>query len=68
MKTKENITRIFGDTDIRTNLDSEKKDYWFSVVDTIKALKYWNDLKIKIHNEGSELYENIVQLKIKTKI
>ena len=27
--------------------------------------KYWNDLKIKLKNEGSELSENIGQLKMK---
>lgn len=27
---------------------------------------YWSDLKRKIKQEGSELYENIVQLKIKS--
>jgi hypothetical protein len=26
--------------------------------------RYWSDLKIKLHNEGSQLYEEIVQLKM----
>jgi hypothetical protein len=43
------------------------------VVDIINALaepkkprKYWNDLKRKLHNEGSELSEKIGQLKMKS--
>ena len=27
--------------------------------------RYWSDLKIKLKKEGSEVYENIVQLKMK---
>jgi hypothetical protein len=41
-----------------------------SVVDIVAALtgssipkRYWSDLKIKLNNEGSEVYEKIVQLK-----
>lgn len=43
-------------------MDSEKEDYYFSVVDVIgvltessRARKYWSDLKNKLKNEGSEL-------------
>ena len=49
----------------------EIEDYYFSVVDVISVLtdssrprKYWNDLKIKLIKEGSELSENIGQLKM----
>lgn len=72
-ESKKGITKIFGDTNIRTVWDSEKEDYWFSVVDVIEALtessnprRYWSDLKIKLNNEGSELYEKIVQLKMRS--
>ena len=48
----------------------KKKDYFFSVVDVIGALtnaniprNYWSDLKRKLSEEGSQLHENIVQLK-----
>ncbi len=51
--------------------DKEKEEYYFSVVDVIEALtnssnprRYWSDLKIKLNKEGSEVYEDIVQLKI----
>ena len=27
--------------------------------------RYWSDLKIDLNNEGSQLYEKIVQLKLK---
>ncbi len=52
--------------------DSEKGDYYFSIVDVISALtdsnipkRYWSDLKRKLTEEGSELYEKIVRLKLK---
>lgn len=49
-----------------------KNEWWFSIIDIIKALirterprKYWSDLKKKLEKEGfSELSENIGQLKI----
>lgn len=70
---KENMLKMFENTNIRTIWDSEKEDYWFSVVDVIEALtessnprRYWSDLKIKLTNEGSELYDKIVQLKMQS--
>ncbi|MFA7208985.1 MAG: Bro-N domain-containing protein [Parcubacteria group bacterium] len=48
-----------------------KDEWWFSVVDVVEVLtgstiprRYWSDLKSKLKNEGSEVYEKIVQLKI----
>ena len=68
----ETISNLFEDKEIRSIWDSEKEEYYFSVVDVIGALtdsnipkRYWTDLKRKLEKEGSELYENIVQLKIK---
>ena len=70
----ETITRLFEEKEIRSIWDSEKEDYYFSVVDVISALtdsprprKYWNDLKRNLDNEGSELSEKIGQLKMKSK-
>lgn len=67
------ITNLFENSEIRSIWDSEKEDYYFSVVDVIKALtdsaiprNYWSDLKRKLKQEGSQLHENIVQLKIKS--
>ena len=68
------ITNLFEGTEIRSIWNSEKEDYYFSVVDVIKALtdsnipkRYWSDLKRKLVSEGSKLYEKIVQLKLLSK-
>ena len=69
----ETISNLFEDKEIRSIWDDEKCDYYFSVVDVISVLtdskipkRYWTDLKRKLENEGSQLYENIVQLKMKS--
>lgn len=68
----ETISNLFEDSEIRSVWDSETEEYYFSVVDIIRALtdskipkRYWTDLKRKLIEEGSQLYENIVQLKMK---
>ena len=68
----ETISNLFEDNEIRSVWDSEKGEYYFSVVDVIAALtdsniprNYWSDLKRKLRQEGSQLHENIVQLKMK---
>ena len=68
----ETIVELFEGKEIRSIWDSEKEEYFFSVVDVISALtdsniprNYWSDLKRKLKSEGSELHENIVQLKMK---
>lgn len=68
------ITNLFEGNEIRSVWDAEKEDYFFSVVDIVKALanpsipkRYWADLKKKLNDEGSELYEKIVRLKLKAK-
>lgn len=70
----ETLSNLFEGTEIRSVWDSEKEDYYFSVVDVIgvltessRARKYWSDLKNKLKNEGSELPENVGQLKMKAK-
>lgn len=70
----ETLSNLFEGTEIRSVWDSEKEDYYFSVVDVIgvltessRARKYWSDLKNKLKNEGSELSENVGQLKMKAK-
>jgi len=66
------ITNLFEGNEIRSIWDSEKEDYYFSVVDVISVLtesnipkRYWADLKKKLIEEGSQVYENIVRLKLK---
>ena len=67
----ETITKLFEGSEIRSIWDSDKEEYYFSVVDVIRALtnaniprNYWSDLKRKLKEEGSRLHENIVQLKM----
>lgn len=67
----ETISNLFEGKEIRSIWDAEKEEYYFSVVDVIGALtdsktpkRYWTDLKRRITEEGSQLYENIVQLKM----
>ena len=75
VETKLNtITNLFEGNEIRSVWDSEREDYYFSVIDVIVALtgssrprKYWSDLKVKLNQEGSQLSEKIGQLKMKAK-
>ena len=67
------ISNLFEGKEIRSIWDSEKEEYYFSVIDIISTLtdssiprNYWSDLKRKLKNEGSQLHENIVQLKMKS--
>ena len=68
------ITNLFDGIEIRSIWDSEKEDYYFSVVDVISALtdidyqkarNYWKWLKGKLNAEGSELVSNTNQLKLR---
>ena len=68
----ETITNLFEGSEIRSIWDSEKEDYYFSVVDVIKVLtdsprarKYWNALKNKLEIEGSELSQKLGRFKMK---
>lgn len=72
MNKLETITNLFEGREIRSIWDSEKEEYYFSVIDVILVLtdsniprRYWSDLKRKLTLEGSQLYENVVQLKMK---
>lgn len=69
------ITNLFENKEIRSIWDSEKEDYYFSVVDVISILTdsrdpsdYWTTLKRRlINNEGSQLPTNCRRLKFKAK-
>ena len=71
MSEQEKI-QLFEDQKIRTAWDEDKEEWYFSVVDVIRALtgsenprRYWSDLKRKLKAEGAvELYEKIVQFKM----
>ncbi|WP_302802096.1 MULTISPECIES: BRO-N domain-containing protein [Bacteroidales] len=65
--------QLFEDRKVRTVWDSETEKWYISIVDVIEVLtdsanprRYWSDLKRKLQAEGSQLYENIVQLKMKS--
>jgi len=62
---------IFNGKSIRRKLVNN--EWFFSVIDVVGVLsesenprRYWSDLKIKLKEEGSELYDFIVQLKLKS--
>ena len=69
------ISNLFEGKEIRSIWDSEKEDYYFSVVDVIAALTdskdskdYWYRLKIRMtEEEKSELSTKCRQLKMKAK-
>lgn len=67
----EMISNLFDGKEIRSVWDSEKEEYYFSVVDVINALtdspeprKYWSVLKSRLKKEGSEVATNCSQLKM----
>ncbi len=67
-----NKIKLFNDKRVRVHWDNEVEKWFFSVIDIIEILtenkrprKYWNDLKKKLKEEGSELSEKIGQLKMK---
>jgi hypothetical protein len=65
---------IFEEHKIRRIYDDEKETWFFSVIDIIQVLtqqqdyqtarKYWNKLKERLKNEGSELVTKCHQLKM----
>ena len=69
----ETISNLFEGSEIRSIWDSEKEDYYFSVVDVIKVLTdstnardYWYKLKTRMTDEEkSEVSTNCRQLKMK---
>lgn len=70
----ETMNNLFEGSTIRSIWDSEKEDYYFSVVDVIAALTnstnsgaYWRKLKQRLNEEGSELVTICHSLKIKAK-
>ena len=69
--TKKDAIKLFEDKQVRSVWDSEAEKWYISIVDVIEVLtdsanprRYLSDLKIKLEKEGSEVYENIVQLKM----
>lgn len=68
--------KLFEENPIRTAWDEEKEEWYFSVVDVVGVLteqtdfdtarKYWNKLKQRLKDEGSQLVSNCHQLKMRS--
>lgn len=68
---QEETIKLFEGKQVRFVWDDEQEKYFFSVVDVIQVLtdsprprKYWNALKTKLEAEGSEVSQNMGQLKM----
>jgi len=62
---------LFENKKIRVQWNEKDEKWYFSIVDVIQVLtdssiprRYWSDLKINLKEEGFELYDKIVQLKL----
>lgn len=71
--TKETAIKLFEQTQIRSVWSEDEEKWYFSIVDVIQVLtestipkRYWTDLKKKLKLEGSQLYDNLVQLKMQS--
>jgi len=65
--------KLFETKKVRTHWDIKNEKWYFSIIDVIEILtgssipkRYWSDLKKKLQKEGSQLYEEIVQLKLQS--
>lgn len=62
---------LFNQKQVRRFYNEENETWYFSIIDVVEILtdssiprRYWSDLKNKLKDEGSEVYEKIVQLKM----
>lgn len=69
MDTNNKVT-LFGQENIRREWHNNQ--WYLSIIDVISALtdssvpkRYWSDLKNKLKDEGSQVYDKIVHLKLK---
>ena len=67
---KSNSIVLFNQKQVRRFYNEKKETWYFSIIDVVGVLvdstipkRYWSDLKNKLKDEGSEVYEKIVQLK-----
>lgn len=70
---KSNSIILFNQKQVRRIWDEEKELWYFSIVDVVEILtesprprKYWNALKTRLKQEGSELSQKVGQLKIES--
>ena len=71
--TNDKNIQLFENNRLRSVWNEEEQDWYLSVVDVVEVLtstdnprRYWSDLKRKMKAEGSQLYEEIVQLKMQS--
>ena len=72
--TKQNAIKVFEEKKVRTVWDSDKEEWYFSIVDVIEILteqpnhqgarNYWKVLKNRMSKEGNETVTNCNQLKM----
>lgn len=69
--TKQNAIKVFEEKKVRTVWDSDKEEWYFSIVDVIAVLtdspnprNYWKVLKHRLVKEGNESVTNCNQLKL----
>ena len=69
--TKTNQIQLFNEKKVRTVWDSEKEEWYFSVVDVVEILTdspnpsaYWRKLKQRLKAEGNETVTNCHGLKL----
>ena len=74
MEEHNKLIILFENNPVRREWNEKEEKWYFSVVDIIAVLaqndrprKYWDDLKRKLKEEGSELSEKIGQLKLMAK-
>ena len=70
----ENKIKIFEKKQVRTIWNADEEEWYFSVVDVVSVLtdndyqparKYWNKLRQRLAEEGSELVTNCHRLKMR---
>ena len=73
MQMTNDKVQLFEDQPIRTAGVEDEEEWYFSVVDVVQALtesadgrKYWNKLKQRLKEEGSQLVTNCHQLKMRS--
>ena len=74
--SEQELVQRFEDQPIRAAWDEEQEEWYFSIIDVIQVLidqsdyntarKYWNKLKQRLKDEGSQLVTNCHQLKLKS--
>lgn len=72
--TKQNAIKVFEEKKVRTVWDSDKEEWYFSIVDVIEILteqpnhqgarNYWKVLKNRMSKEGNETVTNCNRLKL----